>query len=316
MQKLSSSAVLSIIGVLICTTLVACKSGDSKLPPQAVERPVAQGLQGVWNAPAYGMVLSVTDTEHVFYQTTSDYCQIFDFDMVLDMDFDEVLASMQLSSDQSSILMSFAGAKSPGMVMNRQTELPGNCVTNLLKQSTDVGYEFDAERDFNIFWQTFNEHYAFFHLEGIDWNEVYQQASGSISGSTTEAELFEILSEMVAPLKDFHVQLGNEELDEEFSVNRKPGITEIVFQEFIEINAIEPPLSEQQYQQFFQYYGQQYDRWLEVLVDHFDEDAEGFSNDSETINWGMLQDDLGYILIDTMTAEVIGESDSYEQNLG
>lgn len=52
-----------------------------------------------------------------------------------------------------------------------------------------------------------------------------------------------------------------------------------------------------------------------MLVDHFDEDAEGFSNDSETINWGMLQDDLGYILIDTMTAEVIGESDSYEQNL-
>ncbi|WP_245876802.1 S41 family peptidase [Streptomyces uncialis] len=61
--------------------------------------------------------------------------------------------------------------------------------------------------NFDVFWQTFEENYAFFAARGVDWDAVRAKYRPKVTARTTPAELFDILAEMTAPLQDGHVAL-------------------------------------------------------------------------------------------------------------
>ncbi|OAR22012.1 protease [Streptomyces sp. ERV7] len=58
---------------------------------------------------------------------------------------------------------------------------------------------------FDVFWRTFQENYPFFAAKGIDWREVRDRYRPRAEAARTDAELFAVLTEMVAPLHDAHV---------------------------------------------------------------------------------------------------------------
>ncbi|HBO53432.1 MAG TPA: hypothetical protein DD471_15700, partial [Planctomycetes bacterium] len=64
------------------------------------------------------------------------------------------------------------------------------------------------EKVFEELWGVFNERYAFFKLRGVDWKAQYRKHRPRVSAKTTDDELFRILSELLAPLKDGHVTLA------------------------------------------------------------------------------------------------------------
>lgn len=64
------------------------------------------------------------------------------------------------------------------------------------------------EENFEILWQTFDRHYAHFDLKGIDWHALYAEHRPRIDASTTDDELFEVMSEMLGHLNDGHVYLS------------------------------------------------------------------------------------------------------------
>jgi len=66
----------------------------------------------------------------------------------------------------------------------------------------------DPERNFEKFWQTFRDRYPFFELRGVDWQQQYDIYKPKVTASTTQTELFGILSEMVDPLDDGHVEIS------------------------------------------------------------------------------------------------------------
>lgn len=69
----------------------------------------------------------------------------------------------------------------------------------------------NPEKDFEIFWKTFKDNYAFFQLKGVDWDNTYQKYRPLVSEKTKEKELIDILGQMVEPLKDGHITISKSE---------------------------------------------------------------------------------------------------------
>lgn len=65
----------------------------------------------------------------------------------------------------------------------------------------------DPEANFEELWQTFHKRYAFFELREVDWKKQYEIFWPKVTKGTTDEELFSILCEMLAPLKDGHIKL-------------------------------------------------------------------------------------------------------------
>ncbi|MEO8234112.1 MAG: S41 family peptidase [Flavobacterium sp.] len=67
------------------------------------------------------------------------------------------------------------------------------------------------EKDFEKFWMTFKDNYAFFQLKQVDWDKTYAKYKPLINSKTKESELVKIFSEMVEPLKDGHITISKGE---------------------------------------------------------------------------------------------------------
>lgn len=67
------------------------------------------------------------------------------------------------------------------------------------------------ERDFDTFWTTFNDNYAFFKQKGTNWDSVYRVYRPLVTSRTTEKELVAVLGKMVDPLHDGHITLSRGE---------------------------------------------------------------------------------------------------------
>jgi carboxyl-terminal processing protease len=65
------------------------------------------------------------------------------------------------------------------------------------------------QENFEIFWESFERHYAHFEIKGIDWHDVYDRYRPRVGPSTTDDELFDIFGEMIAELQDGHVYLSS-----------------------------------------------------------------------------------------------------------
>ena len=63
------------------------------------------------------------------------------------------------------------------------------------------------EKDFETFWTTFKDNYAFFKLKGVNWDSTYQKYRPLVSKKTKQKELVAILGQMVEPLKDGHITI-------------------------------------------------------------------------------------------------------------
>jgi carboxyl-terminal processing protease len=63
------------------------------------------------------------------------------------------------------------------------------------------------EKSFEVFWQTFEDNYAFFKLRHINWKATYKKYRSRVDSTTSDDSLFSILSQMVAPFYDDHINI-------------------------------------------------------------------------------------------------------------
>ncbi|MFN8335956.1 MAG: S41 family peptidase [Cyclobacteriaceae bacterium] len=63
------------------------------------------------------------------------------------------------------------------------------------------------EKTFEVFWQTFEDQYAFFETRKTDWHKTYEQYRQMVNSNTSPDSLFSILCAMVEPLQDDHVEI-------------------------------------------------------------------------------------------------------------
>jgi hypothetical protein len=65
----------------------------------------------------------------------------------------------------------------------------------------------EPEKNFEALWSTFNKRYAFFKERKVDWQVQYKKFRPQVDADTTDKELFKTMCDMLAPLKDGHVNL-------------------------------------------------------------------------------------------------------------
>lgn len=225
-------------------------SSSSSSNSSASSSPLANSPEvGQWYAPAYGYVLSVSVENNLYkvktYSVTKSYCLLQN--VVSNVPLDKLKLEYVYSNLMKETLLETKGEYPPGVEYEKVEQLPKVCEENLQKVKTDTGYTFDAKKDFEIFWQTFNELYINFELRGLDWGEVYEDAIKSVADVKDEEELFEFLSELIAPLGDAHAALLRapltQDLDESIAAARENDETSI-FSEYTQLTLHEKLLNE------------------------------------------------------------------------
>ncbi|MGN0281168.1 MAG: S41 family peptidase [Prevotella sp.] len=77
----------------------------------------------------------------------------------------------------------------------------------------DDEYDDTPMGNFEALWHIIDEHYCYFPYKsqqyGLDWNKVYDQYKVRISNTLTRDQLFEVFSDMLAELRDGHVNLSS-----------------------------------------------------------------------------------------------------------
>ncbi|NLX08393.1 MAG: hypothetical protein GXY36_01910, partial [Chloroflexi bacterium] len=155
----------------------------------------AGDLDGVWRSVGYGYVIEVQGDLLTIYGETAVSCQEWmqltaaELGLTLTLDGDRLLATDEIGTY---------------ITAERLPALPELC--------TDGGTPVtdDPETNFEVFWHTFNEHYAFFELREVDWQAQYERYRPQVTADTTPDELFDVLAEMITPLEDGHVTLVSE----------------------------------------------------------------------------------------------------------
>lgn len=61
--------------------------------------------------------------------------------------------------------------------------------------------------NFEALWKIMDEHYCFFKEKNVDWNQVHERYRVRIRQDMTDRQLFEVLGDMLAELRDGHVNL-------------------------------------------------------------------------------------------------------------
>ncbi len=69
-------------------------------------------------------------------------------------------------------------------------------------------YADDPYGNFEALWTILDEHYCFFGEKDVDWNEVHEKYAARIGSEMTREELFIVCSDMLAELRDGHVNLS------------------------------------------------------------------------------------------------------------
>ncbi|MDX1488852.1 MAG: S41 family peptidase, partial [Acidiferrobacterales bacterium] len=101
---------------------------------------------------------------------------------------------------------------------------------------------------FDVFWQTYFEHYPFFAMKGVDWEAVRHEYRPQITTETTNEELFEIFQKMIEPLQDAHTFLYAPSLDNGWFEGRRPNLNPLTNEdrarsaEIIETEYLRSPL--------------------------------------------------------------------------
>jgi hypothetical protein len=81
--------------------------------------------------------------------------------------------------------------------------------------------------NFEVFAQTWAEHYISFDLKKTDWGKVVEANRSKVTADTTPAELFDILERMIGPFGDTHAFLAAPEIDRRLQ-RLRPGTDRVV----------------------------------------------------------------------------------------
>ncbi|MGH1345793.1 MAG: S41 family peptidase [Nannocystales bacterium] len=236
---------------------------------------MAEELDGVWLSRGYGYALDIGEGRARLLEVTEISCvelqdlPISGFETLFDS---ELIDPDLLALGQDNSLAPY--------LFDREDSMPDACEDGPTPVVGDDGYEADALQAFDVVWQTFAEHYAFFKLRGVDWDAVGQEVRQTLSSSSSDEELFEAISALMDPLDDGHVSLtAGDEYHESGSVE----LIDILFAEFE---------AQTEVPDFETYANEQFGLHLQGIAGALDESPQGGGG---TMMWGMLGGSVGYL---------------------
>lgn len=224
-----------------------------------------QTLNGYWQSLGSGWVLQINDsTEYTLYDVTSISCisnrKAQPSEIINDISFKN--DTLQLKKGVMTYLFT------------RIDSLSHYC-----KQTMTEDLLNDPLYNFDVFAETVSEHYAFMELNEIQWDSLKQAQRKKLETNPTALNLYQVLDETLEVLNDNHAYLeaSNE-----------------VYEALENMSKMEN--EEEEETTSLPEYG---DLQIAGMVkDHFLQ--EEMTKDSKLIQWGKINDTLGYIQVMTM----------------
>lgn len=218
-------------------------------------------IEGIWESIGYGEILRINAHSYEYFDITDFSCL-----PAKKGNISEVINTMQVSNDTLIIKRGFNIYR-----YVRIKELPELYRQNI-KDKNDILYNFE------VFANTYKNHYAYFDLNKIDWDNLYINSKNKINSKSTEVDLYLVLEDMIEKLKDNH---GLIEPTVEVYVSAEKKIqSELVEEKTEELN---------EYGDF---------EIADIVADYYLN--EDFTKDTKLIRWGKMENNVGYIQIKTM----------------
>lgn len=158
---------------------------------------ISETLDGYWMTDGYGLVAEVRDGRARSYEYAGDICiptgrrweRLSSF-------LDGIVIEPQPDGQSALIAGPFAQHRIRAI---RIPSLPAACAN----PPADT-----PEGNFEAFAAFFARHYAFFDLYHVDWQAVTDAARKKVRPDMSDAELFQVMAQMMAPLRDGHLELN------------------------------------------------------------------------------------------------------------
>lgn len=150
-------------------------------------------VDGVWIQEGYGRILTIKDSVYNYYNTTENSCLPLIENGVLKDRFHLI------EIKENNLVLN------PGGIVNysfkRIDTLPKEC------ESQNKTLDHSPQNNFNVLWNTFNSHYAFFNERGIDWNEIKEQSDSRLKSIKSDKQLYDYFTDIFKPFNDGHIKL-------------------------------------------------------------------------------------------------------------
>ncbi|MDH6253461.1 carboxyl-terminal processing protease [Chryseobacterium sp. H1D6B] len=145
----------------------------------------------VWKQQGYDRVLEIKDSTYSYYNINSVACKAL-AEGIFNGRFRVV------SSKKGQLVLN------PGGIVNYNftpvDPLSSKCTGEPKK-------EMSYQKNFQVFWETFNDNYAFFKERNVDWKAIYSQYFPLVQDAKTDQQFAGILKEIIGKLKDGHIRL-------------------------------------------------------------------------------------------------------------
>lgn len=153
---------------------------------------ISKDLSGtIWLQQGYDRILTIKDSTYSYYNINSISCK-----PLAEGSFKDRFKLISLK--KGSLIVN------PGGIVNYNftavDSLPSICKGETKK-------ELSYQKNFQVFWETFNNNYAFFKERNIDWKAIYDQYVPIVQTIKTDQEFAAVLKEIIGKLKDGHIRL-------------------------------------------------------------------------------------------------------------
>lgn len=281
----------------LCATVVTISlllGGCASSPKAARVADLPAHVQGRWLSNGYGYLIDASAERLRLFDVTPTQCWENPAGAALASQYLDANSIVYRPATQTAAAqLSFTVPFEPYPInLSQIPALPERC---LVPARTDPVAVFEAVADLMA------THYAYFDLYGVDWSQQIAIARPHVSASTSDAELFRIISEMLKPLEDGHLSLSAEVDGEER--NSAPGKSSV--SAALVKQAAEQGLDERKHRRSM--LGA---HWIEGVAKQV-LSGQGVLTANDYIQYGIVDAEVGYLALIT-EAGYAGEGESHE----
>lgn len=218
-------------------------------------------IEGIWKSIGYGKILVIDTDSYEYFDITDFSCLAVKKGNIL-----EVANSIQVIND--TLIEKRGFSKYCYVKIKKLLELSNQNV----KDKNNISYNFE------VFANTYKNHYAYFNLNKIDWDSLYINSKNKINSKSTEVDLYLVMEDMIKRLKDNHGSI--EPTDEVYESAE---------------NRIQPKLVEQEREKLKEYGDFEI---ADIVANYYLK--EDLTKDTWLMKWGKMENNVGYIQIKTM----------------
>jgi len=163
-----------------------------------------KSLDGIWKSLGYGRIVKIEEEEFVMAEVTNISCiplmdgYVSDFSDKLKIQNDTLILEDGINN----------------YLFTRIDNAPEICKNDSQKYADAKANAHDPEYNFEVLWETFKDHYAYFELRNVDPQKMYNTYRPKVNANTSDPELFLILNEMLESFNDGHIGIeATEEIE-------------------------------------------------------------------------------------------------------